>query len=59
MNDSLEIQCAFCGEVFEIPLDGPAQNQSFTVDCENCCRPLYVKIQAEDGEILGLDISEG
>ncbi len=51
-----QIVCPFCGQVFEVVVDTSVEFQTFTTDCEVCCRPLEVCAECEPGEILRLDI---
>jgi transcription elongation factor Elf1 len=52
-----EIQCPFCGTVMETSIDTSIASQSFTTDCEVCCRPFQVRVQCEPGAVVSLDIS--
>jgi hypothetical protein len=53
------VYCPFCGGSFELVLDGAEQVQQIELDCENCCRPLHVRMEWEGDEILSLDVSPG
>src|SRR5277367_3844701 len=53
------IQCPYCGQSFELMIDSSTPSQSFTTDCEICCRPFEVSVECEAGEILSLDVREG
>ena len=59
MQISETIQCPFCGQDFELLIDTSVHTQQFTTDCEVCCRPMAVSVEAELGEILSVDISGG
>jgi hypothetical protein len=41
----------------EIGVDTTVADQTFTVDCEVCCRPFEVSVQCEPGEIVSLDVA--
>jgi hypothetical protein len=56
MQVSETIQCPFCGQSFEIVVDTSIASQTFTTDCEICCRPFEVVAESEPGEILSLDV---
>ena len=56
MQVSETIQCPYCGQSFEIVIDTSIPSQSFTTDCEICCRPFEVAVECEPGEILSLDV---
>lgn len=38
-------------------LDATMRSQTFTTDCEVCCRPFTVRVECSGGEILSLDVS--
>jgi hypothetical protein len=56
MQVSETIQCPFCGQSFELAIDTSVPSQTFTTDCEVCCRPFEVVVECEPGEILSLDV---
>ncbi len=58
MEVSQPIQCPFCGQSFEITIDTSIASQTFTSDCEICCRPFTVHVKCEPGEILSLRVEE-
>lgn len=48
----LTFQCFYCGESQEVVLEEHSSSGGFTVDCDNCCRPMEVNISGGDeGEI--------
>lgn len=53
MNEATQVTCPYCGEPFDIAIDGSAgADQQFTSDCEVCCRPVRFAVTvAEDGEV--------
>ena len=57
MEDFTSIQCPFCGQTFDVAVDTSILNQCFTTDCEVCCRPIEVKIECCDGEIIVTSIA--
>ena len=56
---SASISCPFCGQTFELVIDTSIASQRFTTDCEVCCRPVEIFVEAEPGEILSLDVQSG
>lgn len=38
-------------------LDTTVRQQTFTTDCEVCCRPFSVQVVCSGGEILSLDVT--
>ena len=53
------VQCPFCGQLMELGIDTSISTQSFTTDCEVCCRPFLVRAECEAGEVLSLEVSGG
>jgi hypothetical protein len=56
VQDSASVYCPFCGQKFELAVDTSSASQTISVDCEICCRPMELRIECEDGEILSLDV---
>ena len=55
MSDTL-VTCPYCGEEIEIFVE-PDVHGSFVQDCEVCCNPWLVRVEAgedEDGARVGL-----
>lgn len=49
---SSEVQCPYCGEYFEVLVDGSVPHQKYIEDCEVCCRPINFDVSvAEEGEV--------
>jgi len=59
MEISETIRCPYCGQAFELVVDGSVASQRFTTDCEVCCRPFEVAVECEAGEVLSLEIFPG
>ena len=57
MIEETSVQCPYCGHVSEVEVDVTIAVQQFVTDCETCCRPMDVRIQTRDGEILSLDVA--
>jgi transcription elongation factor Elf1 len=58
MQTDAEIVCPFCGQTFELAIDTGIARQHFITDCEICCRPMEVKVEASNGELLSLQVSD-
>lgn len=45
-------ECPYCGEMNELEIDPSAgKRQSYTEDCQVCCRPWVVKVKiTQDGD---------
>lgn len=50
------VQCPFCGAAMEMAIDTSVAEQSFTTDCEVCCRPFQIQAECEPGEVLSLAV---
>lgn len=55
MEESVTVQCPYCGQAFDLAIDTSAGSQQFTTDCEICCRPFAVRAECEAGEILSVE----
>jgi prolyl-tRNA synthetase len=47
-NDTIEVQCPYCGERVEITLE-PDVWGTMVQDCEVCCNPWRVRVTRADG----------
>jgi len=45
MLNDLQIQCPYCGEVFDTLVDCSGSSQKYIEDCPVCCNPI--EFQAE------------
>lgn len=55
MQEHGEVQCPYCGQSMEVPIDTALERQRFTTDCEVCCRPFEVFAECESGELVSLE----
>ena len=42
------IDCPYCGEPVEILLDASIPSQQYIEDCQVCCRPITLTVDADD-----------
>jgi hypothetical protein len=56
MQTSDHVFCPYCGQQFELVIDLSAGPQTFTTDCEVCCRPFDVEVRIRAGELAGLEV---
>jgi len=48
--ETCSIRCPCCGEPGEILIDCSLPNQSYSEDCQICCRPMAINVSlAADG----------
>jgi hypothetical protein len=59
MEEFATIQCPYCGQSFDVPVDTSIPNQRFTTDCEVCCRPFEVTAECANGEVLNVSAASG
>ncbi len=59
MDETVTIQCPFCGQEFELMIDATISSQRFVADCEICCRPLQVTAECEGGDLVSLNVDPG
>ncbi|WP_179374419.1 CPXCG motif-containing cysteine-rich protein [Winogradskyella wichelsiae] len=45
-------QCPYCWEEISMLIDVSQSLQSYIEDCETCCNPIQITVQAENREIL-------
>ncbi len=43
--------CPYCGEPISMVLDLSVNGQTYTEDCEVCCRPIEIHYRVQNGEI--------
>jgi hypothetical protein len=48
-----DLACPYCGEWISVAVDTSAGEQSYTEDCQVCCRPIVISVHP-DGEGLHL-----
>lgn len=56
MEESVTLQCPFCGQAFELAVDTSQPDQRLTTDCEVCCRPFAVRLECRPGEVLDAQV---
>lgn len=59
MNDLISerrLQCPFCAESISVLVDTSAGSQSYIEDCQVCCQPMQITINADDGELYELQV---
>lgn len=47
--------CPYCGEQISMVLDTSVRRQTYTEDCEVCCRPIQIRYVVEDEELAEFD----
>jgi hypothetical protein len=58
--DEATVECASCGERFELSIDTTGgREQSYVEDCPVCCRPMEIRVTCRPGEVLSVDVTPG
>ena len=45
-SETVQVLCPYCGERVELFVDATLPHQQYVEDCEVCCRPMLVTIDA-------------
>ncbi len=53
----IEFNCPYCGYSNFSPLDPLTGVHQWTTDCENCCRPIALRVRVRGGEVEEIDVS--
>lgn len=56
MEETVDVQCPFCGQRCEVAVDAGVTEQRFTTDCEVCCRPFEVFVACEGAEVVRVEV---
>jgi Cysteine-rich CPXCG len=57
MEEFAPVSCPFCGQSFDVAVDASIACQTFTTDCEVCCRPFELRVECAEGEILSVAVA--
>jgi len=59
IEQTVMVQCPYCGQGFEGLVDCSVEHQEYIEDCEVCCRPVTLVVDvADDGSVQVQTISE-
>ena len=50
------VHCPFCGEPITLVVDPTAGSQAYIEDCQVCCQPMQVRVEAADGELESVQV---
>ncbi|UPG83913.1 CPXCG motif-containing cysteine-rich protein [Luteibacter aegosomatis] len=50
MTEFTDIACPYCGETIDVAVDVSAGNQTYTEDCQVCCRPIVMRLTVDEGD---------
>ena len=53
LESDFEFECPHCGGAISIRIDKSTEGkQEFIYDCEVCCRPIQIRFEINDDEIV-------
>ena len=53
LENDVEFSCPYCGETLSLAMDSTGgRKQQFVTDCEVCCKPIVIRVEFEDGEVI-------
>ena len=55
-SETVSVLCPYCGEPVELWVDATLPHQQYVEDCEVCCRPMVVTVDAT-GETPIVDVT--
>lgn len=58
MIEDHSFTCPWCWQTVTMVLDLSDPSQDYVEDCEVCCRPIRIRVQAEDGELIGFEADQ-
>ncbi len=56
IQETLSLQCPYCGEIMEIQIDCMEGNQELTEECSLCFQPVTVAVMFSDNGVSSVDI---
>ncbi len=48
--------CPYCGEPITVLVDTSVDEQSYTEDCEVCCRPMIINAWVDEDGSVGVNL---
>jgi hypothetical protein len=55
-----QVQCPYCGELFETLIDLSAGSATYIEDCQVCCQPIEFKVEVDHAGVLeSLSVGRG
>ena len=46
------VECPYCGESFETPVDTSSGSARYVEDCQICCRPIEFNLEVDHAGVL-------
>lgn len=52
------VDCLSCGEPFTLSVDTTGgRDQSYVEDCPVCCRPMQIRVQCREGDVISVEMA--
>ena len=58
LEQTVELSCPYCGEVFTTFIDTSQGSFSTIEDCQVCCRPMQIDVECAAGEIAFIGVQQ-
>lgn len=55
VSEETEILCPYCGAMFAIEVATIVARAEMIEDCAVCCQPIRIRVECENGMVVGLD----
>ena len=55
MIEAINIDCPYCGEVFETTADCSAGDQEYIEDCQVCCQPIVIALTVSGTDLTNFE----
>src|ERR1700675_4426829 len=46
------VECPYCGESFETPVDTSSGSACYVEDCQICCQPIEISLEVDHAGVL-------
>ncbi len=57
LGEFVVVQCPYCAESYETPIDLTSGSSTFIEDCQVCCQPIELEVRlGEDGAVESLGV---
>ena len=53
-----DVDCPFCAERITLLIDASEGSQNYIEDCQVCCRPIDVTVEADGGELTTVRVND-
>jgi len=54
-QETVAIDCPYCGEALEVAVDCTVARQDYVEDCQVCCRPIELRVRVDSDGVPAVD----